>query len=280
MILKRILLFAFLLLNNLLIAQDTLFINRGIYSIPPETIHKISINNKASFNRINTVVNIDISSSSEFFIKNNDSVTHILDGEYIDPLSIEPNEIKLLVLENLSFGTHLIHFLNSPGKLLGGGLIVTVGLNNVTRYCWDLWDQSPALAKDIFEGNITAIPTEYRPTFFSINGGVDPMDTTNGAFIKGHLYDSIYISVVNTGNMIHNMHFHGYHVKILQSTAKPIMNGWEKDSFPIFIKDAMTLLLVPHQLGKYPVHNHNLVTTLFNNTSSFGMITMIMIEDD
>ena len=147
------------------------------------------------------------------------------------------------------------------------------------KFSWDLWDQSPELAEDVFNGEATAIPSVYRPTFFSINGGVDPMDMMTGAVVMGNVGDSIYISIVNTGNMIHNIHFHGYHVEIIQSLEKPESIGWEKDSFPVFVKDAMTLLLVPHQPGEFPVHNHNLVATLFNNGSSLGMITMLMIQE-
>ena len=41
--------------------------------------------------------------------------------------------------------------------------------------------------------------------------------------------------------------------------TKPFWD-WEKDTFPVFPGEAMTLLLVPDQPGMYPVHNHNLVT--------------------
>ena len=41
----------------------------------------------------------------------------------------------------------------------------------------------------------------------------------------------------------------------------------------------MTVRLVPHQPGDFPVHNHNLVATLFNNGYPRGMVTMLMIQE-
>lgn len=263
---------------NSLIAQDTLYINRGIYTISPETVHKISINESESFVRANAIVDLALNDELSIFLINNDTVNHTVISSFLSATAILPSEGILIEQNSLPFGTHLIHHQDGPGELLGAGIIIRVGIDS-PKFCWDLWDQSPDLAEAVFNGDATAIPSVYRPTFFSINGGVDPMDMMSGAVVMGNVGDSIYISIVNTGNMIHNIHFHGYHVEIIQSLEKPESIGWEKDSFPVFVKDAMTLLLVPHQPGEFPVHNHNLVATLFNNGSSLGMITMLMIQE-
>ena len=260
-------------------AQDTLYINRGIYTIQPETIHKISINASDTFHRANTVLDFNLDEALEFYIINNDSIQHTLDGAFITPITLAPSEGTIIEVAPQPFGTYLIHLTQGPGKLLGAGLIIRIGINGTKKYNWDLWDQSPELAKAIFEGEAAEIPSVYRPTFFSINGGVEPMDATAGAMIMGTIGDSIYISIVNTGNMIHTIHFHGYHIEIMQSLKKPESVGWRKDSFPVFVKDAMTVLLIPHQAGHFPVHNHNLVATLFNNANSLGIVTMIMIQE-
>lgn len=261
------------------IAQDTLYINRGVYTINPETIHKIVINETETFTQENAIVDVNLNESLTLYLVNNDTVPHTLNSSILSsPVSVNPSQGFLITTGALSFGTYLIYHEDSSGDLLGSGIIVRAGING-QKYSWDLWDMSPELAEDIFNGNEVTIPSVYRPTFFSINGGVDPMDMMAGAMIMGNVGDSIYISVVNTGNMIHTLHFHGYHIEILQSEKKPMSVGWKKDSFPVFVKDAMTLLLVPHQPGEFPVHNHNLVATLFNNAYPLGMATMLMIEE-
>ena len=104
------------------------------------------------------------------------------------------------------------------------------------------------------------------------------MSMSVGAMIMGNVGDTITISIVNNGNMIHPIHFHGYHVELVQSTHQSEKIGWKKDSFPVFVKEGLTVRLVPHQPGEFPVHNHNLVATLFNNGYPLGMITMLMIN--
>lgn len=265
-------------INTIILAQDTLYINRGIYTIAPEDIHKISINETQDFTRANAIIDIDLNEPLAIFLINNDTISHSLTADFLTQLTIAPGTGQLIEVANLDFGTHLIHHVDGPGELLGSGIIVRVGING-QKYSWDLWDLSEEMAEQAYFGSLTEIPAVYRPTFFSINGGVDPMSMMGGAMVMGNVGDSIYISVVNTGNMIHNLHFHGYHVEILQSLEKPESVGWSKDSFPVFIKDAMTLLLVPHQPGEFPVHNHNLVATLFNNGYPLGMATMLMIQE-
>jgi hypothetical protein len=261
------------------LAQDTLYINRGVYTINPETIHKIAINDDEIFTRENAVVDVNLNESFSIYLINNDTVQHTLNSSILSsPVTINPSQGVLINSGALSFGTYLIYHEDSSGDLLGSGVIVRAGING-QKYSWDLWDMSTTLAEEVYNGDQTDIPSVYRPTFFSINGGVDPMDMMAGAMIMGNVGDSIYISVVNTGNMTHTLHFHGYHIEILQSDKKPISVGWRKDSFPVFVKDAMTLLLVPHQPGEFPVHNHNLVATLFNNGYPLGMATMLMIEE-
>ena len=76
--------------------------------------------------------------------------------------------------------------------------------------------------------------------------------------------------------MISPFHFHGYHVTILETTVHQKIIGWEKDTFPIFPGEAMTLLLIPDQPGMYPVHNHNLVTVTTGGYPG-GMITRLNI---
>ena len=271
-------LFFFLFTIHWIIAQDTLHINRGSFFISPYEVHKISINNSINFEKENAIYEVAVNGNLGIVFHNNDTVIHTLTSPLINDVILQPNQYITINVSNISFGTHLLWLKESVGEFLGAGLIVKSGIPNQNSYVWDLWDQSPDLAEDMYNGIEHEIPAVYRPTFFSINGGVDPMDMMAGAMVMGNVGDSIYISITNSGNMIHPLHFHGYHVEIIQSTLAPNSIGWSKDSFPVFVKDAMTVLLVPHQPGDFPVHNHNLVATLFNNGYPLGMATMLMIQ--
>jgi len=132
---------------------------------------------------------------------------------------------------------------------------------------------------EIGTGVANSITTPYRPDVFTINGLDYPlnMNDTLGN-IMAQIGDSIYIAVVNSGHMAHAIHFHGYHVQILQSFLNSQMNNWNKDSIPIQSRDVVLLLLVPDQPGMYPVHDHNLTAVTSSGGYSGGMMTMIQIN--
>lgn len=258
-------------------AQDTLYINRDTTSIASISFQKAAFNLDTNFQRRNAVLDFPENTLIEFVVANNDTVPHevlLPDGSL--PLLLQPNAAQLVQISSLPFGTYAVQSLTSQGAFLGAGAILRVGITGIS-FTWDLWEQDPALTFDFGNGTITTLPAVYRPTVFAINGGVDPMDMMSSAVITGSVGDTITISIVNNGNMIHPIHFHGYHVELMQSTQQTSRIGWKKDSFPVFEKEGMTLRLIPHQPGEFPVHNHNLVATLFNNGYPLGMITMLMI---
>ena len=129
----------------------------------------------------------------------------------------------------------------------------------------------------IANGLTTTLPNYFKPEVFTINNLYFPntVADTLGA-VTGHVNDSIIISVVNSGQMVSPFHFHGYHVKIIDVKIHQAILGWEKDTFPVFPGEAMTLLLVPDQPGMYPVHNHNLVTVATGGYPG-GMVTRLNI---
>ena len=65
-------------------------------------------------------------------------------------------------------------------------------------------------------GKVMKGPNYFKPEVFTINNFYFPNTVTDpiGA-VTGNVNDSIIISVINSGQMISPMHFHGYHVKII-----------------------------------------------------------------
>lgn len=269
----------FIFLHTTIHAADTLYINRDTLTITPVFFQKAALNNDTVFNAENAVLDYPLGATIDLTIINNDTVPHSVrlpnSSGTINILAGLSASVSLI---DLPMGTFLMPVESSVGSFLGAGALIRVGING-QKFSWDLWDQDPDLTEDFGSQTISQLPNTYRPTLFTINGSVDPMDPTNESIITGNVGDTIYISIANNGNMDHPMHFHGYHVKIIQATKQPHMVGWSKDSFPVLAKEAMTVMLVPHQPGEYPVHNHNLIATLFNNGYPKGMITMLMIEE-
>jgi hypothetical protein len=206
--------------------------------------------------------------SYDFYLNTNSSLTWTIGAE--DTITVN--------LPVLSSGTHAILSSTTEGELLGTACILRVDLHGDYLYSWDLWDMNADLSQEIALTNVLNIPSNYQPNVFTINADpLAPMDTSN-AIIYGNVGDTIIISVLNSGNMVHNIHFHGYHITIMGASVQSNRIGWSKDSFPIYEGETMTLRLVPDQPGIYPVHNHNLVTVIYNNNYPSGMMTMLKIN--
>lgn len=279
LVIRAALFFSVFLSSYFVKSADTLYINRDTVSISPVFFQKSAFNLDTVFNAKNAVLDFALGSPINLIIINNDTVSHAVRlPSSSGTINIDEGLSANITLNNLQKGTHLLYIESDVGYFLGAGAIIRVGISG-QKFAWDLWDQDPAITEDFGNEVISELPSIYRPTLFTINGTVDPMDSLSGNVITGNVGDTIYISIANNGNMEHTMHFHGYHVEIIQSTHRPHTVGWLKDSFPILIKESMTVRLVPHQPGEFPVHNHNLVATLFNNGYPRGMITMLMIEE-
>lgn len=279
LVIRVALLFVVLLSNLCLKAADTLYINRDTTSITPVFFQKAVFNTDTVFNAKNAVLDYSIGTPIDLTIINNDTVLHSVRlPNSSGMINISQGSSISITLNNLQKGTYLIYVESDMGYFLGAGAILRVGISG-QKFAWDLWDQDPALTEDFGNEIISELPSTYRPTLFTINGAVDHTTPNTGSTVTGNVGDTIYISIVNNGNMDHTLHFHGYHIEIIQSTHQPHAIGWLKDSFPILVKEAMTVRLVPHQPGDYPVHNHNLVATLFTNGYPRGMVTMLMIEE-
>jgi FtsP/CotA-like multicopper oxidase with cupredoxin domain len=274
-----IIIFCFFICQIRTFAQQeaTLYINRGSFSIGSQVVYRIAFNNSTEFHHENAVLDFVNSESIILTIVNNDSVAH---APYINrqtlPVVIEPGESVELNIELDNIGTYLLLSDQITSNLLGGSAMLRIGIET-PRFHWDLWEQEAETTEEIVKENQNELSSSYRPNVFTMNGLPYSFVMNESTTITGMVGQEIYISVCNSGNMTHTLHFHGYHVEIVQAVVRPEIVGWEKDSFPVLPKESMTLKLVPHQPGSFPVHNHNLVTLLTNNGYPGGMLTMIMI---
>ena len=261
------------------IVKDTLYINRDTVNQAANLIHYCSFNNTPSFELSNAPLEIEGIDTLQITIINTDSLYHTFTVNSILETgnNIAADDTATFQLEFGSNGTYRYYSNVSYGKHLGASGNILVGYSNYIHFFWNLFEAKISLSDSIAKGLTAIIPNYYKPEVFTINNFIYPNTVTDpiGA-VNGNVNDSIIISIVNSGQMISPFHFHGYHVTILETTVHQKIIGWEKDTFPIFPGEAMTLLLVPDQPGVYPVHNHNLVTVATGGYPG-GMITRLNI---
>lgn len=261
------------------IVKDTLYINRDTVSQAANLIHYCSFNSTETFELTNSPLEVNENDTLQVTIINTDSLTHTFTVNAILETgnNIAASDTATFQLEFNAKGTHRYYSDVAYGKYLGASGNILVGYSNYIHFFWNLFEAKISLSDSIAKGLTAIIPNYYKPEVFTINNFIYPNTVTDpiGA-VTGNVNDSIIISVVNSGQMISPFHFHGYHVTILETTVHQKIIGWEKDTFPIFPGEAMTLLLVPDQPGMYPVHNHNLVTVATGGYPG-GMITRLNI---
>ena len=261
------------------VVKDTLYINRDTVDQAANLIHYCSFNNTPAFELSNAPLEVNSNDTLEITIINTDSLIHTFTINTIIETgnTIFPNDTATFQLEFGSNGTYRYFSDVSYGKLLGASGNILVGYSNYTHFFWNLFEAKISLSDSLATGLATGIPNYYKPEVFTINNFIYPATTTDSiGFVTANVGDSIIISVVNSGQMISPFHFHGYHVKIIEASIYQKYVSWEKDTFPIFPSEAMTLLLVPDKPGLYPVHNHNL-TTVATGGYPGGMITVLNI---
>lgn len=263
------------------VKNDTLYLNSGTVNIANNNYHYLSFN----YSSIDSIRNDAVFFSEDTLnltIYNLDTLAHT---PYIDNFNILANPIApggnytyQLDFSN-SEGNFRLYCQDNIGNYLGASTNLIKKSNpNYSYYSWNLFDQEAGLDTLILNNTINNLPIQgYMPSVFTINGNIHPNSMNDTlAHVSNSVGDTIIINIVNSGKMDHTLHFHGYHVTIITARKKTERIDWSKDTFPVVKGEAMSVMLVPHQPGDYPVHNHNLIAV---NTGGYpgGMITMLQI---
>jgi len=263
-------------------SYDTLFINHGTEEYAFLDYHFLAFNSSDEESARNHPVYFE-ADTLVLTVFNRDSVSHSVS---VDALGFESESIAPLQSETvvLNFedndGVYRLYCSSPRGWMLGASTILLKGYGNAeSRYFWNLYDQEHGLDSLILDESVSSIPISgYRPSAFTINGNIYPNTVSDtSALVQNAVGDEVIIAIVNSGKMSHTLHFHGFHITILTASLDSHREGWIKDTFNLLPGEAMTIKLVPHQPGHYPVHNHNLIAV---NTGGYpgGMITMLQIE--
>lgn len=281
--LQKVLLFSFIMLvstANSAVILDTLYLKRETVTMGNNLVNRCVLNNEDLFDQANGFLDVEVGDILELTIYNTDTVDHQFELSNISVLgTIQAGGNDSYSISCNEFGTFGIQATDPIGDILGAMAVLRVGLINEQSFIWNLWEVNDQLSVNVGDGIETTIPNSYKPNTNTINGIVYPATSSDpiGA-VTGNVNDTIYISIVNSGNMVHTLHFHGYHVKIVQATKRTSTLNWVKDTAPIFKDETLTVQLIPHQPGMYPVHDHNLVSVLTQNVYPGGMITILNIQ--
>ncbi|MBT3647294.1 MAG: multicopper oxidase domain-containing protein [Flavobacteriales bacterium] len=268
--------------SGLAVELDTIFINRGTYTtIDSNQWTFLAFNSSPAFSSQNTVIKLLESDSLQLTVVNNDSVAHGFEVKGKGGVSsIAPGDTAYTSYsfsdENVFVYHDPLSSSNSRGLGLGG--MIHVAKANRTAFYWNIKELQSDWIEDLAQG-LPVDWTTYYPDYFLINGRSHPDITQDAtARVEGSVGDTIHIAISNTGNSDHSIHFHGYHCEILKSSFDTKWVGRMKDTFPIQPLETLLLQLVPHQVGEYPVHDHNLVAVSAGGIYPNGMFLTLLIQ--
>ena len=258
----------------------TLYINKDSSFVYGRMVYGCAFNSSETYSSKSALLRADIGEAVNLTVVNRDSMDHTftIDGVIVTDNVIAGGGTAMLTTTFEAAGSYRYYSDRSYGALIGAGGIILVGHQPYQAFYWNLFDLSSSTTYGLASGQLTSIPEPYVPDLFYINGTHAPLtEQDQDANVRIGFADTVVISIANGGNMDHVLHFHGFHVRILDSTQRPERVGWVKDTFPVKRGEAMTVLLVADQIGVYPVHDHNLITVTNAGSYPGGMLTRISI---
>jgi plastocyanin len=268
------------------IIVEELWINNGVSNVvdSPE-IPYTAFNSTTEFETLNAILNVSIGDTIAFTIHNNDSLTHGFNIKNISlpggPYIINPSDFITVEVPFENYGAYIYYDdYNYPHyKSLGAAGTILVSNSPHPVFYWNLKEHDKSWNTETTEGELAPI-VDYAPLYFTINGKSNP-ETQDDPLsrITGNIGDTLVICMANTGQMTHSLHFHGYHATVTYSSQNPSHVDREKDTFPIREMQTILVYIVPDKIGKYPVHDHNLVATSGNGIYSNGMFHIIDIVE-
>lgn len=243
-------------------------------------VHGASYNSSSTFALKNEIIHLDVSEPLELTVINNDTMDHTftIDGFVTTGNTIAPSGTSVFNVSFAQPGTYRYYSTESYGRLAGASGMILVGYSNHPRFAWNLFDIEASLSSGLASDSIQIIPPSYQPELFYINGAYFPdTQADTNAVVNVSLGDTAVIGILNSGGIDHVLHFHGFHVEILQASISTNMIGWIKDTFPVKRGETMTVRMVADQTGTYPVHDHNLIAVTNAGLYPGGMITRINV---
>jgi FtsP/CotA-like multicopper oxidase with cupredoxin domain len=261
------------------VVPQTLYINRGTFTtVSATTFTCMAYNNGPVYNSLNEVLNLSTSDTLTLTIVNNDTITHGFDVWNYSGVTqtILPGDSVTVPLHFSSESIWIYYDqLNYPDlRYMGLGGMICVTNSTQQKFYWNIKEHQTSHNNQIALG-IPVNWNAYYPDYFTINGKSFPdlqNDTTAVPLVN--VGDTIFIFIANTGQSKHSIHFHGFHA-LAQYAYNPIQTNWSKDTWPLKSMDAYILRVVFDKLGRYSVHDHNLVAVSGGGIHPNGMFLIM-----
>jgi FtsP/CotA-like multicopper oxidase with cupredoxin domain len=108
------------------------------------------------------------------------------------------------------------------------------------QYKWLLNSIDSAWSQRLRSGGLSAargiVPTSFQPRYFTLNGRNFPATHEPNTELAGNYGEAALVRCLNAGGMVHALHFHGNHVKIV-SINRSQENLRDKDIIPMLPLD-------------------------------------------
>lgn len=277
-----ILLLGFAMQTQAATVNETLYIMRDSIQVAGgDKLPYLTFNETQMFSQTNARIVVNVGDDLDLWVVNLDSDVHDFEikGETVVYTIPAGDSVNVLHTFN-SAGAFVFHDpINFPDNAsLGLASMIAVKDHNHASFYWNIKEHQTGWNAAILTGGSVDWST-YYPEFFTLNGNHNPnINNDPDARIVGNVGDTLMIYVTNTGQSIHPMHFHGYHVDVMYSSSHPEHVGRSKDTHGVYPSEGVVYRLIPHQPGEFPVHDHNLISTTGNMTYPMGMFTTILIQ--
>jgi FtsP/CotA-like multicopper oxidase with cupredoxin domain len=283
----KIIFFIFFILNvfssTATTLVDTIYINRGVLiAIDGSQFPYLAYNSTPIFQAENTRLMLDAGDTMKLTLVNMDTAAHGFD---IKTAGNYKTTIPALSTRNVSFtfllpGAFIYYDFSEANRYMGlaGMIVVKDKSSSISCFYWNMKEHQKSFNVNVSQG----LPVDwstYYPDYFTINGRSNPKinDDVN-ARVTGKIGDTIHIYMVNSGQSLHSIHYHGYHSEIIYSSKFPSHVGRLKDTYAIHAMEVVVVELIPDKVGEYPVHDHNLVAVSGGKMYPNGMFLTMLIE--
>lgn len=258
------------------VVHDTLYLNAGQRTVDQQAFPMWSINHSPQFDSLDAFVRMQAGDTLLLTVMNQTTQQQEIQIQGLGSVVVTSGGAESVTLSPAA-GVYRISAVDSMARYMGLTSILLVSDKPKGHFLWNLRDQQISVNQSVAAGQGWGAG-DYLPDVFTINSLTYPYTSTDSmAMVMGKVGDTLMIHMLNSGKMVHPIHFHGYHVQIVASNFQNRQIGWMKDTFPIRPDELITVRLIPHQPGKYPVHNHNLVAVTRGGNYPGGMMAMLHI---
>ncbi len=94
--------------------------------------------------------------------------------------------------------------------------------------------------------------------------------------LTAHLGDWVHMRLANVGQMLHPMHMHGFHFRVMAQDGFPLKQPYKVDTLVIAPGETFDVLVHATHLGVWAFHCH-ILSHVEGPQGMFGMVTALIV---